>query len=114
MRILIVEDNVDIADILRAYPESVGHTVLMGECVSAATTMLREYTPDCILLDYNMPHFTPENFVIAARERNPDVLMILMSGSTHVEKLAAKMNIKHFLKKPFDPEQVMEILKTVL
>jgi CheY-like chemotaxis protein len=110
-KILIVEDTADILDVLRIYLETEGYQVWVANTSLEATNRIRAIAPDCILMDYSIPDFEPEIFTREARERNPEVKLILTSGVPNVKQLATKLDCQGHMTKPYDPEAVVAMLR---
>lgn len=74
-------------------------------------------TFDLILTDVNMPNMNGLDFVRAVGEQvasPPPIVMITTEGSEEVVKEAMARGAKGYLKKPFTPEQIQEILGPLL
>ncbi len=68
---------------------------------------------DLILSDVNMPNMNGLDFVKALASKLgslPPVVMITTEGSDDVIKEAMSRGAKGYLKKPFTPEQIQEVL----
>ncbi len=105
LRVLIVEDNLDVADSLRmllAAYDAVVHCVYAGqEAVSAVT----EFAPEVVLLDLHMPGKDGMAVAreLAALEARTGFLVIAMSGhaATEIQEVAAADSLfDAFLQKP--------------
>lgn len=73
---------------------------------------------DLILSDVNMPNMNGLDFVKAASEKlaaaTPPIVMITTEGSEEIIKEAMKRGAKGYLKKPFTPEQIQEVIGPLL
>ncbi len=68
---------------------------------------------DLILSDVNMPNMNGLDFVKAASDKlgtPPPIVMITTEGSEEVIKEAMSRGAKGYLKKPFTPEKVQEVI----
>ena len=68
---------------------------------------------DLVLSDVNMPNMNGLDFVKAANDRHdpaPPIVMITTEGSEEVVKEATTRGAKGYLKKPFTPEKIQEII----
>ena len=70
---------------------------------------------DVVLSDVNMPNMNGLEFVSAAREKhgdNPPIVMITTEGSEEVVADAMKKGANGYIKKPFTPDKVKEVVGT--
>ncbi len=67
-RILVVEDDHDIADLIRRYLTKAGHAVETLASGSAALDRVREQTPDLLILDLMLPGMSGLEVCRAIRE----------------------------------------------
>jgi len=67
---------------------------------------------DLILSDVNMPNMNGLDFVkaVAARGTPPPIVMITTEGSEEVVKEAMTRGARGYLKKPFTPEKIQEVI----
>jgi two-component system chemotaxis response regulator CheY len=68
---------------------------------------------DLILSDVNMPNMNGLDFVKAVKEKlgtPPPIVMITTEGSEEVVKEAMTRGAKGYLKKPFTPEKIQEVI----
>lgn len=119
LRILVVEDSLDIQVLMARILSGHGYAV---ECVSnglEALDRLRSGTslPQLILLDLMMPVMDGYEFKLA-QEREPkfsDIPVIVMSADGDILSKAKKIGAQAFIKKPFlDLELVLGTISQVL
>ncbi len=68
---------------------------------------------DLVLSDVHMPNMNGLDFVKAATEKHsppPPIVMITTEGSEEVVKEATSRGAKGYLKKPFTPEMIQNVL----
>ncbi len=68
---------------------------------------------DLILSDVNMPNMNGLDFVKGVSEKFPDappIVMITTEGSEEVIKEAMSRGAKGYLKKPFTPDKIQEVI----
>jgi DNA-binding response OmpR family regulator len=82
-RILIVEENMDLAQILQIYLESKGHQVMVETRGSRAITTCREHLPDALLVDVDLGDIS--GFSIYTQLRNDP-----QTAHVHIALLAQK------------------------
>ena len=70
-------------------------------------------TFDLVLSDVNMPNMNGLDFIKAVKERMPTpppIVMITTEGSEEVIKEAMARGARGYLKKPFTPDKIQEII----
>jgi len=113
-RILLVDDNVDAAEVLGEALELSGHTVRVEHDGPAALTAAIEFLPDVVLLDIGLPHL--DGFEVARRLRGIPALrnlrLIAVTGygqeSDRARALAAGFDVH--LVKPVEFQEIEEAL----
>lgn len=101
-RLLLVEDDTHISEILRMVLENDGYQVIAASNLLTAKRMFDQTNPDAILLDYVLPDGTPHDFVKYVRRSKGPVPIILITAASQPEALAETLQIKDLLKKPFN------------
>jgi len=101
-RVLIVDDE---SAIVRAYSrilEARGYSVDTASCAQEALDLMLRVDVDVILSDLTMPGMPGIDFLRAARERAPDVPVIMMTGSPSTESavIAMERGALRYLTKP--------------
>ncbi len=113
MAVLVVEDDRVLAVLVTRFLESAGATVHAIDNGEDAVTYLRETmtsgTPlDLVITDLRMPRGSGADVIAAARQREPALPIVAMSGyldDTVVAALAAR-RVLYFLTKPFSERQL--------
>lgn len=117
-RILIVDDEKDVCEVLRFKFEKAGFQVLTAFDGVDAYDKLVSFDPHCILLDIRMPREDGLTFLRklrAFRDDDPDKqrrirqmpVIVLTAASPHMKSLFQAEGISDYIEKPFD----FEILK---
>lgn len=80
-RVLVVDDDKNVREILQRRVASAGHTML-AIATNGPEALLRaaDDVPDVVILDYMMPGMTGEEVAREMRERFPDIKIIACSG----------------------------------
>ncbi len=115
-RILVIEDNPDIRDLLRAKLRQLGHSVEAAEDGPKGLDKLLASPPDVALVDIGLPGMN--GYEIARRVRaaiGPDVYLIALTGygQTEDKKLALAAGFNVHLTKPADFSDLQNILGQV-
>ncbi len=112
-RVLVVDDNRAYLGTLADILQTNGYIVLRADTLAAALTLLRERNPDVVLLDMRLDTIDPETSILAIREINPSVALILYSGSESMLQRSEGMvtgDVLATLRKPFPPETLLKLL----
>jgi signal transduction histidine kinase/ActR/RegA family two-component response regulator len=117
LRVLVVDDNRDLVDMLAMVVETGGHDVRKAFDGRGAIAAAVEYRPQLILLDVGMPDM---NGMDVARElrRHPELggtrLVALTGwGQADDRRRTAEAGVDDHLTKPADPQQIQRILDEV-
>lgn len=114
MRVIIVEDEVLVAEDLSAYVEQAGHLVVAIEHqMDKALKAIQTYQPDLVLLDIQLEH-PDDGYRIARKLKEWDIdyfFMTAYSGDTALKKAIDLVPNGYFLK-PFNPHQIRASLNT--
>ncbi|MFM8305420.1 MAG: ATP-binding protein [Actinomycetota bacterium] len=113
-RVLLVEDDPDLGEVMALLLAGLGHDVVTASTGAEALAAFAAAPPDVVLLDLGLPDIT--GFELARRLRAcpdaADVVLVALSGwggaGTEAEARAA--GIDHHLTKPATREQLAEIL----
>ena len=116
LKILIVEDDINIAKLLNKYLSAKGYTVLMSGDGLEGVKTFREKRPDLVLLDILLPKLMGYDVcdMIRKMEEDKRTPIIMMSGVYSVEKYHENVHNEEradlFLAKPF---QFAEMLRSI-
>jgi len=116
LRILVVDDNVDAADMLGELLEAMGHKVVVVHDGAKGLAQFDAFTPDLAILDLGLPEI--DGFTLATRVRSEprfqSIPLIALSGYTQpadVERSHAA-GFTYHLGKPADFPRLTEIIET--
>jgi DNA-binding response OmpR family regulator len=109
-KVLIVDDDPAVREVLREYLTLEGHRVIVAENGSKAYEYLRSDRFDIVLLDINMPKMDGVETVKAIRGCYPDIPVILISGQDDQDLIqeAIENGANDYFKKPFDIELLLK------
>lgn len=113
-RILIIEDEKKISDIVKAYLEREGFTVLRAETGEDGLKALRE-GPDLIILDLMLPDMQGEDVCAIIREHS-DLPVIMLTAKSDEEDRIKGLGIgaDDYVVKPFSPRELVARVKAHL
>jgi two-component system CheB/CheR fusion protein len=113
-RVLIVEDNSDIADSLRLLLQVFGHEVWVARTGPDGVRQARARRPDVVLCDIGLPGL--DGFgVAAALRRDPAtagarLVAITGYGSEQVRLRCREVGFDRYFTKPVDPDVLLKLL----
>lgn len=116
MRVLIADDDREMADILATYVGECGHEVV-GVVTGGGLAVIQAFSrtaPDVVLLDIMMPRFNGLTACHALRSRNPDVKVFFVSGSVDGDHpFVSNCAASGYLRKPVHLHELREALGSV-
>ena len=118
-RVMIVDDSTFIIKQLSRILTSGGYEIA-AEALNGKEAVEKykelQGNIDLITMDITMPEMNGIEAVDAIRKINPEAKIVMVSALGHeaLVKQAILRGAKHFIVKPFQREQVLKILKSVL
>ena len=114
--LLIVDDEAAILDSLRILFKNEGFEVSVARGGRAALEALDHAVPTIVLTDVRMPSVSGMEILAAARERDPDLPVILMTAQAELKTAIEAVNrgAFHYIQKPFDNDELISICRRAL
>jgi len=114
--ILIVDDEKNIRLTLSQALETLGAEIDTAANGEEALTKLKGREFGLILLDIRMPGMDGMEVLRQVREIRPDIRVIMITAYGTIESAveAMKLGAVDFLQKPFDPEEIRELISRVM
>ncbi len=116
-KVLIIDDELDYRIILRDTLGENGFQTRLSEDGEEGLKALREFKPDLVLLDWNMPKVNGEKFVSVLRSSefaNVPVIMLTVMRASENELEALHFGVDDYVTKPFKPEDLLARIRAVL
>ena len=114
-KILIVDDDVNICELLRLYIEKEGFETKIVNDGAAAIKAVSEYNPSLILLDIMLPVVDGWQVCREIRKFSEvPIIMISAKGETFDKVLGLELGSDDYITKPFDTKEVITRIKAVL
>ena len=114
-RILVVDDEKNICELLTLYLVKEGHTAETATDGEEALRKFQTFGPDLILLDIMLPKKDGWQVCREIRQSsNVPIIMISAKGETFDKVLGLELGADDYITKPFDSKEVMARIKTVL
>lgn len=117
--LLIVDDDPPVASSLRRLFKRAGFSVSVAGCGIDGIAMLTP-CPQVVISDYRMPDVSGIDVLMAAQQKCPDTICVLISGyadSAELQKSMKKLeNGKYFffVAKPWDDDDFVQKVKNAL
>jgi len=114
-KILIVDDDRNICELLRLYLEKEGYETYLAHDGESAVNMHAEMDIDLVLLDVMMPRVDGWEACrrIRAKKETP-IIMLTAKGETFDKVLGLELGADDYIVKPFDTKEVVARIKAVL
>ena len=111
-KVLVVDDEPTIREIIKIELESHGYTVFTAEDVANAIKIHKTNYIDAFILDIRMPNIDGFYLLQNLRKNSKDIVIIMMTayGTIDGAVLAMKMGANDYITKPFDNEELIEKL----
>ncbi len=115
-RILIVDDERKICEILKEILEKQGYQVDYALNGSQALTMVEQKAIDLVLLDIKMPDIDGIALLKKIKNINPDLSVVIISafGTVPLAVEALKSGAEDFVEKPLEANRVLTTVKNTL
>lgn len=115
-RILVVDDDASVREVIRAMLESVGFQVQLATNGREAMSRLEEGAYDLILTDLVMPEQEGIATIKEIRQKYPDLKVIAMSGAFGGDylRIAGFLGANGTLAKPLKLESILKVIDEVL
>ncbi len=114
-KILIVEDELNIAELLQMYLNHEGYQTVLAADGGAAVEQFRKTNPDLVLLDIMLPVLDGWGVLrtIRAESKTP-VIMLTARGETADKVTGLKQGADDYITKPFEMKEVLARVEAVL
>ncbi len=114
-KILVVEDEKKLVNILRGYLEQAGFNVLTAFDGQQALTVFRHEKPSLVLLDLNLPKIDGLDVCRAIRkESNTPVIMVTARVEETDRLIGLELGADDYIVKPFSPREVVARVRAVM
>jgi two-component system response regulator HydG len=114
--LLIVDDESAILESLRILFKHEGFEVSVAQGGRAALEAMEQAVPSIVLTDVRMPTVSGIDILAAARQRDPDLPVILMTAQAELKTAIEAVNrgAFHYIQKPFDNDELVAICRRAL
>lgn len=116
LRVLVVDDEPNIAELLRMALRYEGWEVEVAHTGSQAVTVARKFGPDSVVLDMMLPDFDGMEVLRRLRAERDDVPVLFLTARDAVEDRVAGLTAggDDYVTKPFSLEEVVARLRALM
>ncbi|MBV5326023.1 MAG: SpoIIE family protein phosphatase [Chlorobium sp.] len=115
--VLFVDDEADILSSLNRFLRREPYKKLFAENGKKALSLLEEHAVALVVTDLRMPEMNGLELISAVKERNPDVIRLILSGSQDFDQIIESINkgeVFRFIPKPVDPDAFRKVLNDAI
>lgn len=114
-KILVVDDEKNICDLLRMYLEKEGYSVVMAHNGVDAVNTFASENPDLVLLDIMLPQLDGWQVCREIRKTSEKPIIMLTAKDEVFDKvLGLELGADDYVTKPFDTKEIVARIKAVL
>jgi two-component system, OmpR family, alkaline phosphatase synthesis response regulator PhoP len=114
-RVLVVDDEQNLVDLVRTYLERDGFTVLTAGDGPAALDLARAEGPDLIVLDVMLPGIDGVDVCRRLRQFSDAYVLMLTARAEEIDKVVGlSVGADDYLTKPFSPRELVARVKAML
>jgi DNA-binding NtrC family response regulator len=112
-RIMLVDDDEDLCLTLGPHLSDLGHEVLTAESAEKALNHIRDFRPDLVFTDVQMPGMNGFELLAHLRKARPDVDVVIITGYGGVQGAidAIRDGATDYLLKPLDLDEIEGVIE---
>ena len=114
-RVLVVDDDKNICEIIRLYLEKEGFEVIIANDGQTAVDLFKQMTPSVVVLDVMLPKM--DGFQVCREIRrvsNIPIIMLTAKGETFDKVLGLELGADDYMVKPFENKELVARIKAIL
>jgi len=113
--VLVIEDEIKIARLIRDYLQNAGFRVLVANRGDEGLTLARTEQPDLIVLDLLLPGLDGLDLCRAIRRDSQTPIIMLTARADEADKLVGlELGADDYVTKPFSPRELVARVRAVL
>ena len=114
-KVLLVEDDKNIASFIQTVLETNGYQVLTAERCQQGLLVFMSHVPDLVVLDLGLPDMDGEEFIRAARQDSAVPIIVLSARMEEQDKIAAlDLGANDYITKPFGTGELLARVRAAL
>lgn len=114
--ILIIDDEIDLQELIKLTLRSRGYHVEVACNGIEGLEKLKTVNPSLIILDMNMPKMGGLEFykTICYNDNKPRTPVLVLTARANMEQLFKELNIDGFMAKPFEIDELLKEVETII
>lgn len=113
--VAVVEDEAHLRDLVRGYLVHEGFEVFTASDGNTALDLIREYTPDVVVLDLMLPEMDGLEVCRQLRRFSDAYVIMLTAKAEEVDRIVGlEIGADDYLTKPFSPRELVARIKALL
>ncbi len=115
-KILIVDDNLDVLDIIKTMLEMKGYKVYILSDGSKVIESIKKNSPNLILLDVYLAGYNGIDICvdIKSRPQFKNIPLVMMSAHSNLEVMMQNCKAEAFIAKPYDSDHLLAVIEAQL
>ena len=114
-KILVVEDDRNIASMIQTVLETNGYQVLTAQRCKQGILMLSSHVPDLVVLDLGLPDMDGEEFIRITRRGSMIPIIVLSARTEERDKVSAlDLGANDYITKPFGTAELLARVRASL
>jgi len=120
-KILFIDDNPSLQKVMVLALKKAGYEVMAADDGKKGLALCHEHKPDLVIADLIMPDMDGVEMISELKKQSLDVKIIAISGGgeegsgeEYLESAEMVLDVQHTIAKPFEPDQLLELVKEVL
>ena len=115
MKILIIDDETDLRDLMKDVLEEDGYQVFCAANGPDGILLNKQKNPDVILLDLRMPEMDGIETLRNIRDTDDEVNVVILTGYGCPDTIrdSFDLNVSEYLSKPFENRELLSIIGKV-
>lgn len=114
-KILVVEDDRNIANFIQTILETNGYQVLTAERCTQGLMVFSSHLPDLVVLDLGLPDVDGLDFIRQVRSMTTVPIIVLSARSTEADKVSAlDLGANDYITKPFGTAELVARIRAAL
>lgn len=115
-RILVIDDEPIIQQVLSLHLRSVGYEVVCAGCAADGIRIFSSGSFNLVITDYHLPDMNGLAVLAAVKSSMPDIPVVVISGFLDADLISDVINAGavRYLKKPFMKTELLNIVTNIL
>lgn len=115
-KILIIDDDIDICQLLQRFLERKGYAVTTAFKANEGLAILNRRTIDLVLTDFRLPDMEGLDLITEIKKSKPEVPVIVITGYSDVKQAVKviQLGASEYVTKPIFPEEILVHIKNAL